>query len=79
MLAQRGDDRGCIFTGHFDEHDETRMTFHQGCDMTVLAACEQIALPMTGNCTVLNLRRSFANRDSIDDLTVGLSASPSVP
>jgi hypothetical protein len=47
--------------------------------MTALAACEQIALPMTGKCTVLNLRRSFANRASIDDLTVGLSASPSVP
>jgi len=23
MLAQRGDDRICIFTGYFDEHDET--------------------------------------------------------
>ena len=78
MLAQRGDDRRCVFAGHFDEHDKTRMTFHQGCDVTILRACKQIALPMTGNGAVFNLRRSFANRDGIDDLTVGLSASPRV-
>ena len=78
MLAQRGDDRLCIFAGHFDQHGETRMPFHQGCDMTVLAAAEQIALPMTGNGAVINLRRSFANRDGIDDLPAGLPVSPSV-
>ena len=31
---------------------------------------------MTGNGAVFNLRRSFANRDGINDLTVGLSAPP---
>ncbi len=54
------------------------MSFHQGCDMTVFAACEQIALPMTWNSAVFNLRRSFANRDGIDDLPAGLSRSPRV-
>ena len=44
--------------------------------MTVFAACEQIALPVTGNSAVLNLRRSFADRDGINDLTAGLSAQP---
>ena len=75
MLAQRGDDRRCVV----DEHDETRVSLHQSCDMGIFAACEQIALPMTGNSAVFNLGRSFANRDGIDDLTVGLSASPGVP
>ena len=46
--------------------------------MTVPAACEQIALPMTGNSAVFNLRRSFANRDSIDDLPTRLSRSARV-
>jgi hypothetical protein len=78
MLSQRGDDRRGVFAGHFDQHGETRMSFHQGYDMTVFAACEQIALPMTGNSAVFNLRRSFANRDGIDDLTAGLSRSARV-
>src|ERR1039458_5815008 len=78
VLAQRRDDRRCVFAGHFDEHGETRMTFHQGCDVTVFAACEQVTLPMTGNSAVFNLRRSFANRDGIDDLTSRLSRSPRV-
>jgi hypothetical protein len=39
-------------------------------DMSVFAAREQIAFPMTGNSAVLNLGRSFANGDGIDDLTL---------
>jgi len=69
VLAQRGDDGRSVLTGHFDEHGKTRVSFHQGCDMTIFAACEQIPLPMIGNSAVFNLRRSFANRDGIDDLT----------
>ncbi len=78
MLAQRGDDRRCVFAGHFDQHGETRMSFHQGCDVTVPAAAKQVALPMAGNSAVFNLRRSFPNRDGIDDLPAGLPVSPSV-
>jgi hypothetical protein len=55
------------------------MSFHQGCYVTVAGAGEQIALPMTGDGAVFNFCRSFPYGDSIDDLTVGLSASPSVP
>ena len=54
------------------------MSFHQGCDVTVAGAGEQIALPSTGNSTIFNFCRSLPNRDDIDDLAVGLSASPSV-
>ena len=46
--------------------------------MTVPAAAKQVALPMTGNSAVFNLRRSFPNRDGIDDLTSRLSVSPRV-
>src|ERR1700760_389656 len=58
-----------------DQHSETRMSFHQGCDVTVLAASEQVALPMTGNSAVFNLGRPFPDRDGIDDLTARLSRS----
>ncbi len=33
------------------------MSFHQRCDVTVAGAAEQIAFPMTGNGTILNLCR----------------------
>ena len=79
MLAQRGDDRICIFTGYFDEHDETRVSFHQGCDLSVFAAREQIAFPVTGNSAVFDLGWSFPDGDGIDDLTMGFSARPRVP
>jgi hypothetical protein len=54
------------------------MSFHQGCDVTVAGAGEQITLPMTGNSAVFDFCGSFPDGDGIDELTVGLSASPSV-
>jgi hypothetical protein len=78
VAAQRGDDRRCVFAGHFDQHGKTRMSFHQRGDVTAPGACEQITLPMTGNGAVFNLCRPFPDRDGIDDLTSGLAVSPRV-
>src|SRR5580698_805810 len=50
------------------------MAFHQRRDVTVLRAAQQIAFPMTRNSSVFRFRRSFADRDGIDDLTARLSA-----
>jgi hypothetical protein len=55
------------------------MSFDQSCDVTVPGAAEQIVLPMAGDGAVFNLCRSLADGDGIDDLTMGLSASSSVP
>ncbi|MBB5061039.1 hypothetical protein HDF16_005775 [Granulicella aggregans] len=46
--------------------------------MSVLAACEQIALPMTGDGAVFNLRRPLADRNGIDDLTLGVPCCSSM-
>jgi len=54
------------------------LSVEQGCDVTVLAACEQIALPMTGDGAVLNLCGPLANGDGIDDLTLGVPCSSSM-
>src|SRR3990172_8156602 len=54
------------------------MAFHQRCDVTVLDAAEQIALPMTGNGAVLDFRGPFPDGDGIDDLTAGRSADTGV-
>src|SRR5438309_11175366 len=50
------------------------MSFYQCRDVAVLRAAQQIAFPMTRNRSVFNFRRSFADRDGIDDLTSRLSA-----
>ena len=53
------------------------MPFHQGCDVTVTAACEQIALPMAGDGAV-NLCGPLADGEGIDDLTLGVPGSSSM-
>ena len=42
--------------------------------MTVLCAADEIALPMTWNGSVLDLRWSFPDRDGLDDLALLMSA-----
>jgi len=44
------------------------MTFHQGGDVTVVRAAQQIALPLTGNGAVLDFRGPFSDGDGIHDL-----------
>ena len=47
------------------------MSFHQGCDVTVAAAGEQITLPMTGNGAVITLSRQLPAGDGLNELTLG--------
>jgi hypothetical protein len=79
VLAPRGHHHCRVFGGRLDEYGETRMTFHQRGDVTVLGAAEQIALPMATNGAVLDFRGPFSNGNGIDDLTTVLSADTSVP
>ena len=65
LPGQRGDNGPCVLAAHFDQDGETQMPFHQGCDVTVLDAAEQVALPMTWDGAVLNLCGSFADGDGI--------------
>ena len=52
---------------------------HQGGDVTVLGAADEVALPMTGNGAVLDFCGPFSNGDRIDDLTTAVSAIAGVP
>src|SRR5277367_1091341 len=72
--AQCGDDHRRLFTGYLDQRCEARMPFHQCHDVTVLCAADEIALPVTWDRSVLDLRWSFPNRNSLDDLTLCMSA-----
>src|ERR1700730_8281508 len=55
------------------------MTFHQGGDVTVLGAANQVALPMTRNGAVLDLGGSFSNGNGVDDLATAVSTITRVP
>ena len=55
------------------------MTFHQGCDVTVLGAADEIAFPMTGNGAILDFRGPFPDGDGIDDLTTAVSTNTGLP
>jgi hypothetical protein len=79
MPAQRGYDRRRVFAGHLDQHGETRMTFHQGGDVTVVRGAQQIALPMAGDGAIFDFRGSFPDGDGIDDLTTMVSAIAGMP
>jgi hypothetical protein len=49
------------------------MTFYQGRNVAVLGAAQQIAFPMTRNCSIFDFRRPLADRDGLDDLTARVS------
>src|SRR5579859_8079555 len=38
-----------ISASYLDQHDKAGMAFHQGCDVTVPRAAQEIALPVTRN------------------------------
>ena len=51
------------------------MPFHQGCDVAVAGACEQIAFLVTRDGAILRLRGPLADGDGVDDLTSRLCGS----
>src|ERR1700688_229275 len=55
------------------------MTLYQCSHVTVARPAQQIALPVTGNGTIFDFRRSFADGDSINDPALGVSVNAGVP
>jgi len=68
MPSQCGDDTAVSLLETFTSAVKTRMAFHQGCDVTVPCAAQEIALPMTRNGAVLHLSGSFPDGDGLGDL-----------
>jgi hypothetical protein len=61
--TQGGDDRHCVFAGHLDQRGKARMTVHQGCDVTVVGAAQQIALPKSGDGAVFDANPGTATSE----------------
>jgi len=68
MLDQRVDHRLGIFALYPDQHDVARVTFHQSCDLTVVAADNQVTFPMARHCTVFDRGWSLSDRYRVGDL-----------
>ena len=79
MPAQGGHHRGGVLAGHLHQHAETRMTLHQLRHAAVARPAQQIALPMAGDGSIFDLRRSFADGNGIDDLALGVPVNAGVP
>jgi hypothetical protein len=73
MLTQRSNHRFRFFAGHFNQHEETGMPFHECRNIAVLPTPQQIAFPMTRNRSIFRFGRSLADRNRIDDLPPGVS------
>src|SRR5690349_4051494 len=73
---------GCssgIFARHFHQHGNTRMTLYQRGHVAVARPTQQITLPMTGNGTIFDFRRSFADGDGIDGPALGVPLNAGMP
>ena len=70
MPAQSSNYNFRFFAAHFNQHGEASVAFHQRRNIAILGAAQKIAFPMTRNRSVFHFRRSFADRDGVDDLRV---------
>ena len=55
------------------------MTLDQRGYVAVAGSAQQIAFPVSGNGTIFDFRRSFADGNRIDDLALGVPVNAGVP
>lgn len=67
LLGQNGGNGLRVFAWHPSQHHVTAVTFHQRHDLAVVAADEEIALPVARYGTVLGIGRSLTDRDGVFD------------
>ena len=79
MLAQGGHHSSRVLARHLHQHAETRMTLYQRGHVAVARPAKQITFPMTGNGTIFDFRRSFADGDGIGDPALGVPVDTGVP
>src|SRR5210317_1999880 len=63
MLDECIDDGLSIFAGYSYQHHVTCMTLNQGCDLTVVAADDQVTFPVTRHSPIFYRSRPLADRD----------------
>src|SRR5882724_11456331 len=58
----------CARAWHLDEHREARMAPHERGDVSIVRSREEIAFPVSGYRSVLDLGWALADRDRVHDL-----------
>ena len=61
LPGQCVDDGRRVLAWYFYQDGETRVPFHQGCDMTVAGAAEQVAFPVTRDGAIFLFCGPFAD------------------
>jgi hypothetical protein len=67
-----------ILSFDLHQHCETRLALYQRCDVGVFRASDQVAFPVTGDGTILDLCRTVVYRNVVDDLPSWLTLSAGV-
>jgi len=70
LLDEGVDRRFGVLSLQANKHHVASVSFHQGRDLTVIAAAQEIALPVTRHRTILSFSRSFPDRDRVGDPAV---------
>src|ERR1700745_1183253 len=67
------DDRLAILAGYLDQHDVTRLTLNEGCNLAAAPTAKQIPFPVARYGPVFNGRRAFADRYRVPNPAVIVS------
>ena len=70
LLDKRVDLRLGVLALDPDQHHVARVAFHQGGDLAVVAAEQQVTFPVARHCTVLDLGGALTDRDGVGDPAV---------
>ena len=70
ILDQGIDDRLGVLAVDLHQHHVARLPLHQGRDLAVLAAAQQVPFPVARHRPILSRRRTLADRYGVADATV---------
>jgi hypothetical protein len=68
IVDQRADDRLSVLGAYFHEHEVPRLSLDERGDLAVVAAEQQVSLPVTRHRTIFGGRRPLADRHRAEDL-----------
>jgi hypothetical protein len=79
LLDQCRDDAFGVLVGNFDQHHVARMALDKRCNIAIPRPTDQIAFPMTGDRTIFDRRRSFADGYGVLNLAEPVPLHARVP
>jgi len=75
MLDECIDYRPGVFAGHSDQHHVAGVSLYQRCDLTVVAADDQVTFPMTRDRSIFHCDGPLTYRDGASNPAVSVCSS----